>query len=63
MEKDKQIKLIKEIREVNSGVLAIKASLLQQFISKIKNNFKNFRKTKNEYFKCECGKYCYRKYN
>ena len=26
----------KEIREVNSGILAIKASLLQQFISKIK---------------------------
>ena len=28
----------KEIREVNSGILAIKARLLQQFISKIKNN-------------------------
>ena len=28
----------KEIREVNSGILAIKASLLQEFISKIKNN-------------------------
>ena len=28
----------KKIREVNSGILAIKASLLQQFISKIKNN-------------------------
>ena len=28
----------KEIREVNSGILAIKANLLQQFISKIKNN-------------------------
>ena len=35
----------REISEVNSGILAIKANLLQQFISKIKNNNKA-----NEYY-------------